>query len=440
MIRPGLRKVFGNSAWLVAERVVTLALGLTVAIAVARHLGPADFGRLSYLLAFVGLFLPLAAMGLGFVVTRALLERPDRQTDILRTSLVLRTAGGIVTVVGMWVAHRLLVPDDPGERALLLVLSVCSLSQALLTFESWFQAHVVARYSAIARTFAVAVSAIVKVVLVVLEMPLVAFVVASALDFLLVGVAILAAYRAVQPTQTSATFDWGLARSLMRDAKWLVASGVLAAVYLKIDLVMLKQLTSAEEVGAYAVAARLSEAWFFVPTAIAVSFFPSLLAARGTDAHVYKQTLQRLCDGLLLLALTAAVIVSMLAGPVVVLLFGDAYGASAPMLVIHVWGGLFIAMRALLSKWLVVEELYRYSLWTHALGAGTNVMLNFWLIPVYGGSGAAVATLVSYAVASYLVLFLGTETRPMALVMTRSLLLPLGGRLFTSKATPGAGR
>jgi Na+-driven multidrug efflux pump len=47
------------------------------------------------------------------------------------------------------------------------------------------------------------------------------------------------------------------------------------------------------------------------------------------------------------------------------------------------------------------------------------------LIPVYQGVGAAYATLISYAVASYFALFLSKETRPMAKIMTRSIFFPL---------------
>jgi PST family polysaccharide transporter len=57
-----------------------------------------------------------------------------------------------------------------------------------------------------------------------------------------------------------------------------------------------------------------------------------------------------------------------------------------------------------------------------------NVVLNVLLIPHYGGLGAAVATLVSYAAASYLVLFLTPNTWPIARMMSKAILLP--GRLL----------
>jgi O-antigen/teichoic acid export membrane protein len=82
-------------------------------------------------------------------------------------------------------------------------------------------------------------------------------------------------------------------------------------------------------------------------------------------------------------------------------------------------------MRAVLSRWLLVEDLVRFSLVTHAAGAVLNVALNLVLIPRYGGLGAAAATVASYATASWGALFFATRTRPIGIMMAKSLLLPL---------------
>jgi Na+-driven multidrug efflux pump len=47
------------------------------------------------------------------------------------------------------------------------------------------------------------------------------------------------------------------------------------------------------------------------------------------------------------------------------------------------------------------------------------------LIPRHGPVGAAWATVISYATAGWLALFLASRTRPIAMMMTRALVLPL---------------
>jgi PST family polysaccharide transporter len=82
-------------------------------------------------------------------------------------------------------------------------------------------------------------------------------------------------------------------------------------------------------------------------------------------------------------------------------------------------------MRALVSKWLIAEHLLKFSLISHGLGAVINITANYLLIPSFGGVGAAYATVLSYAVASYLTFWLHPSTIPIAKIMSRSLILPL---------------
>jgi len=102
------------------------------------------------------------------------------------------------------------------------------------------------------------------------------------------------------------------------------------------------------------------------------------------------------------------------------------------LLSIHIWAGLFVFMRALVSKWLIAEHLLKFSLLSHGLGALVNIVGNYLLIPSFGGLGAAYATVLSYAIASYVTFWLHPITFPIAKIMTRSLLLPftLGKRYW----------
>ena len=109
-------------------------------------------------------------------------------------------------------------------------------------------------------------------------------------------------------------------------------------------------------------------------------------------------------------------------------LFGAEYREAAPILALHIWAGLFVFMRALVSRWLIAEDLIRLSLWSHGAGALTNVLLNLWWIPIYGATGAAWATVISYGVAGWLAFYLPVETRGLARQMAAAMLLPLNWR------------
>jgi O-antigen/teichoic acid export membrane protein len=224
-----------------------------------------------------------------------------------------------------------------------------------------------------------------------------------------------------------------LARDLLGRAWPLLLSGLASAVYLKIDQLMLGWLASYEASGIYAVAATLSEMWYILATVLTASIYPFLIRLKNTDENSYNSRLQQGYDLLFIAAFTLAVGTTLIAKPLVSVLFGPAFAAAAPVLMIHIWAAVFMFMRELFGKWLVIEDLYVYSFMTHLAGALLNVILNFVLIPHAQEIGAAVATVISYAAAGLLSALVFPRTRCAGWMMVRAMTAPL--RLARSPRT-----
>src|SRR5690606_29446254 len=206
---------------------------------------------------------------------------------------------------------------------------------------------------------------------------------------------------------------------------WLIYLGALFAVInIKVDQVMLRWLGDPELVGAYAVAAQLSETWYFVPTAIVATFFPKLIELRNKNEKEFYLRLQQLLDFLCVMAVVVALLMTWCGKWLIMFFFGADYAASAAVLVIHIWAAVFIFMRAAFSRWILIEGLLVFSLVTQGLGALVNVVLNFFLIPSFGAEGAAYATLISYAVSSYVSLVFYDKSRRIFWLMTKSFVSP----------------
>ena len=200
-----------------------------------------------------------------------------------------------------------------------------------------------------------------------------------------------------------------------------------------IDQVMIGAMVGHAAVGIYGAAVKISELWYFIPTAIAGSVFPKIVQVReaaraDTHAARYKDRMQTLYDGMVLLSYGVILLITFLAAPIIELLFGPEYAASAAILQVHIWALLFVSLGVARSKWLIAENLMVFSMVATVLGAVINVGLNVLLIPRYAGLGAAWATLLSYAVAAYLSCLLLKRLRPVFAQLTASLFIPL--RLF----------
>ncbi|MFM7439471.1 MAG: polysaccharide biosynthesis C-terminal domain-containing protein, partial [Snowella sp.] len=70
------------------------------------------------------------------------------------------------------------------------------------------------------------------------------------------------------------------------------------------------------------------------------------------------------------------------------------------------------------------ENLTKLSFATTLMGAISNMLLNLVLIPTYAGVGAAIATLISYAIAGYLSCIFFPALHRTFGMLTKALLIP----------------
>src|SRR5437870_3928659 len=111
-LRPGVRRVVINTAWLFLDRLLRLGLGVVVSVWIARYLGPHNFGLLNFAIAFASLFGVFATLGLDNIIVRDIVRSPRNGRDILGTAFVLRLVGAGVTIALTLGTILLLRPGD----------------------------------------------------------------------------------------------------------------------------------------------------------------------------------------------------------------------------------------------------------------------------------------------------------------------------------------
>lgn len=419
-----VRKVAGNFGWLMGQRGVTLLLSLTVSVWVARYLGPELFGSMSYAVAFVALFGAFTYLGISGTAVRDLVERPEERDEILGTVFLLKIVGAFLAILVIGLISWSLM-ESGRDRLMIGILSVGLLFESVTVITFWYQSRVESRHTVHASVGAAVVGAALKCALILVRAPLVAFVAAIVLQQVLNTILLFVTYHRQGGSIRQWRFSGARAKSLLSRSWPLLLSSVGSIIYLKIDQIMLEHLAGSTEVGIYAVAARLSEVWYFIPTALAGSLFPQIIQYRKLSPAEYEARMQRIYRIMVLASLAIAIPVTLVAKPGIQFLFGPEYAGSASVLMIHIWTCPAIFMAAAFSKWLISEDLLMFSLTRHGFGALANVALNSILIPRHGAVGAAVATLVSYTIASYLACFTDRRTFRTGIMMTRALVLPL---------------
>lgn len=400
-MRSLIRRIGFNAFWLSLDRVMTGGAAFLLSIILARYLGVDGFGTYAFALSLVGLFAPLAGFGLEVAVVQEVVLRKESEGAIIPNALWLALSVAAMTCVILALAV-MPVSDSPMVRMLVWILSVRLLWNSFATLSCWFQAHLLSNYVVWAKSIALAAAVAVLLAVVWAGGGLIAVAWVSVLETALVACALVAIFLLKGPRSPTWRPNLRLWAELAQRAWPLAISGLAVAVYMKIDQVMLGYMRTPAEVGLYAAAARLSEAAYFIPMAVGASAFPAILRMRERlGGKVAAGKMQGFYDVMAAIGYMVAIPVTILAGPMLRLVFGVGYGPAAPILQVHVWAFVFVCLGVARNRWLFAEDMRIVAMSTAAIGAVLNVLLNLWLIPLYGGVGAAWATLISYAVAGY---------------------------------------
>ena len=401
-----------------------LVFNVGVGILVARYLGPAHFGTLNYALALIAIGVAISEGGVEAFVKRELIRDPDRAAAVLAAAWRLRLiAGGLCyTASLMWAAWG---ETDPVASALVAILGLMLFQPALAVSDLWLHARLQARLAVRARLAALIIGALGRVVLVTLGTPLVAFaivaVVESAIAVVLLNWTARTAGRPDRPVNVASD---ELPR-LWNDAWPLLLSAITVILYLRIDVVMLRQLSGETAAGTYAAAVRFSELASFFPAAIVTSLLPGLLSSKAAGAEAYGRSLQRLFDLNALVAYAIAIPMVLLAHWIVRLAYGESFAPAGAVLAVHGGTLMWAALGVVRGQFCVNEGLTRFHLLATSAGAVSNVLLNFIFIPRYGAVGAAWGTLIAQGFAAWASSFCFQPVRGCAVMQTRALFIPL---------------
>ncbi|HJV66335.1 MAG TPA: flippase [Geomonas sp.] len=389
-----LQKAIGNTGWLVFERVIRMVIGLTVGAWVARYLGPARFGELAYALSFIAFFQILADLQVDGFVIRDISREGVGAGLVLGTALRMRLTAGL----GSWLAAALMMlllhPEQPELALLTAVAGGTLVFQVADLVDCWFQSQSQSKRTVKAKMVAYFVSNGLKVILLLMKAPLVAFAAVISIEAAVFGLAVMAAYRGFPAGEPWSASRAEAARLL--SLCWpFIASGLMITAYMRIDQIMLKEMLGEKQLGIYAAALPLAQVWNVIPTTMVASLAPFIARKKARGEEEYRQALVTIFRFFAVVSLAVALLTALVAPWVVELLYGAAYRESAAVLSLLVFVMVFVFQGLAQSMWLVNENLRAVNILSTAMGALVSVASNYFLIRQYGVMGAALSCLLA---------------------------------------------
>lgn len=386
-------RLLGNTALLLASKVLT-ALGTAWwTILAARTLLPAAYGNLMLCVGLIDLGAIITDAGLTTVATRDLAQAYGEEVRVLTGALFyLKLALGLAATA-LTVGLAFMLPFDPVVRSLMFVLGPSLLFVSLNSLGLLFRARQSLWYAVgiavVVALFTVGGSWIVYVrhanIAAFAEVRLGAAVAAGLLTCALITWRFRPRFRV----------PVALLRRLLVTAIPLGVALVLNVFYYRIDVPLLALLANSTQVAIYTSAYRILDVITLLPVSaagVALALMASLMPrGRRYLAEFARQYLElALACGLFI-----GVTLTIFGGHILQALYAGRYDASGRTLEVLAWAGAATLVTNVFMPLAIVLDRRHAVLMASAVGLAVNVALNLWLIPWLGAVGPAYATLVT---------------------------------------------
>lgn len=400
MILREYREEISGVSWSIIEKFARITLGVVITGIVARHVGTEGFGILMNAYSCLGLAMLFTSFGLRRAQPRLLGEETeyDARSVTIGSSNVLMILLSLGALVFL---NLFFIKAQPSERSVIFIMSLILLSVPFATTVS--SALVVSsRQNSIAKSalLALLIGGTVRAFFALNAKSLPWIALSFTLEiYLIFFFQLISYFRHLKewpsPLRVNTQKIIGTARSGLP----VMLAGLAAFAYHQLDVIMLRNITGANEAGLYSAATRLASIPLLLPSMLLNSFTGRLMRGRKKNENRHFdqkdiRNLSRLC----LAGAIAVLPLLYLFGPYIMsLVYGEGFSASISFFTILVLSTPLVFWGSLRNHMLILSG--RGRLLNIAVGSGAlcNLVLNIWLIPIYGGVGAAWATVISYA-------------------------------------------
>lgn len=388
---PALSNPFRNILRLSVGDFIAKTLTFLAFVWLARVLGVQTFGVLEFAASLLAWFLLLADGGIELWATREAARTQDVPHLVARV-MPLR----FLLATASFVLLFLLLPLLPENGNLRFVLALFGLSLfAQAASLKWLflgreQMAQIARLLVAGQfVFALAIFGLIREPGHVLWVPVVKFAAdaGTAMGF-------AALYRRQHGTLLL-RYTFSGARIALGPAITMGMTQAMGLLNFNFDTLLIGFLRGLNEVGLYTVAYKPVTTLLQVPLTYFSGVFPVLARAWQQGQDTLRPIAQRSLRWCCLLAIPAGVGGMLLAGPMIQMLFGDAYAGSALPFSILIWSGVLVVLRGTYRHGLNAAGFQTLDLRNGIASSILNVGLNVLLIPRFGMVAAACVTVTA---------------------------------------------
>ncbi|MBQ8001193.1 MAG: flippase [Ruminococcus sp.] len=412
------KKVLNNAKWIIICKIVQSVIQLVVGMLCARFLGPDNYGLINYAASIAAFVTPVMRLGFDATLVRELVESPEKEKEIMGTSLLLNFISSIVCVGSVTLFATFM---NMGQGEVILVCFLYSISLcfgAMEMIQYWYQYKLMSKYSSLVALTSYIIVSLYKIFLLVSAKNIYWFALSHSVEYGTIALILIAIYL---KKGSGFAFSFNIAKSMLSRSKHYIAASLMLVVIQHTDHIMLTTMVGTEENGYYSAAITTTTVVQFVYMAIVDSFRPLILQNKKDNSPEYELNTTRLYSIILYLALAQSIVFTLLAGLIIKILYGADFSNAVPVLQILSWYLMFSFMGVVRNVWILAEGKQKYLWRINLTGALFNIVFNTILIPFYGAKGAAFASFMTQLFTNFILGFIIKEMRPNNRLILKSL-------------------
>jgi O-antigen/teichoic acid export membrane protein len=319
-----------NVGFMIASQLITWILAFILTIFLPRYLGAEAIGALSVANSIWIIMSVLMSFGMDTYLTKIAARDPEKISERLSTSLLLRTAFFVVSCVLVSIYIKLMHYDSQ----LIIIAWIQSVFFLLSTYANALVAVISGlesmEYISISNIASKIVQTGLGILLIYLNVGIYPVVAVFIFAPLISCIILFIALKRIYPLRIRPHFN--ISRGMLGESSAYLISGLALVIYQQIDKPFISALVDTKTVGWYGTAMGLFGTLMFLPVVFGTVIFPSMARSYAAGSNKLNIIAQRSFDLMFLISVPIGLGLVVIGQPLIDLLYGPEFAPSGGIL------------------------------------------------------------------------------------------------------------
>lgn len=408
------KRLLFDTIFALSANTVFKLLNAIIVIILANYLGPDKYGIYSTAIAFVGIFLVFADMGLRMLLIQEGSKDIKKAPVYFGNTLIFQLILTVLVIPVLFITSKLFGYTE------ITVILILILGPALFFIEQSRISWAVLRLKEINNS--VSISEILQGIASLSAILFITHLSNSPSNQTLLYIAIsqlvinsiyfLSLLIYASRTVFKPKFALKALKGMLKKSYIFALSELFATLYFQVDQIVISMLKSAQDVGFYSVPFKIIVFFLFIPRILVRISRPFMYKLFYNSIDKYKRINIFFHRYYSAIGIPLGILTVLLAQPIILFLFKEKYSASIPVLKVFGWFLMFYFISVASSQSLTTLLKQKTLTKIQAITVILNLILDIILVYIFGFIGAAYATLSVQILASSLYIYYDAKYMP----------------------------